>query len=661
MAEPRREHVAIAAPDGIRLAATLYLPGEGEGPWPAVLEALPYRKDDVTTSYRPEYLRLAAAGFVVCRLDVRGTGSSQGIATDEYPAVERSDIAAVIDWLASRPWSSGAVGMYGTSYSGFNSLQLAAERPPGLRAIISIFASDDRYADDVHYFGGALKQLDLLDYPTYMIAMNALPPVPAIYGEGWREEWRQRVAGTEPWVLEWLAHQRFDAYWQGGSLRPGYDAIEVPTMLIAGWADGYTNIALRGLQELRCPRRLILGPWSHASTDSCLPGPNADLVPEHIRWWDRWLRDVPNGVDSEPPIVLFAQRSTRPAPDRREVRGEWRYEPTWPAERLLATSLDLATAAPAGDGPDILEVRPDTGATAWISCAAAMPWGQPDDQRPDELHSLSYTWPALEGELEILGHPRLRVTVAADVPVAQLSAKLCDVFEDGTSALVTRGLLNLTHRDSRETPLPLEPGRAYEIELELEAASWTFEPGHRVRLDLAGSDWPNVLPPPTPVTLTIHRDGELELPVLDGPSPVEQRPVLPPPNPHGASVGRKEAEKSGDSGSVTWAIERRVLERETVAHAGSSGSYQAAGDVPAFDELYGGRAIVPLEDPGRACTQSEARFTVRWPEATCEAHVTMRVDGTPDAYRVRIELAAWEDGGQRWQRSWDETIPRDLQ
>ena len=355
--------------------------------------------------------------------------------------------------------------MYGTSYSGFNSIQLAMERPPALKAIIPIYATDDRYADDVHYMGGAVKQLDQVDYPTYMVAMNALPPVPGVYGEGWREEWERRVRGTEPWVLTWLEHQRFDDYWRFGSLRPDYDRIQAATMIIAGWADGYRNNSLRTFEQLRCPTRLVIGPWAHASTDTSLPGPNIDLVPEMIRWWDRWLKDEDNGIDREPPIVLFAQRSTRPGATRPVMEGAWRYEPTWPAERLRPTPLALADAhadAPKATGTTTSSpVRGDVGWTAWISCAASLPWGQPDDQRPDEAYSLTYTWPELEHDLEILGHAQLTRVRSRPRPRSRTSPR-----SSATSSPTarhrssTRNVLNLAHRDSREEPSPLEPGRS---------------------------------------------------------------------------------------------------------------------------------------------------------------------------------------------------------
>src|SRR5262245_60131838 len=203
--------------DGVRLAATLYLPATGE-PAPCLLEALPYRKDDVTASYIGEYERLRDEyGYGVCRLDLRGTGSSEGIATDEYPLREQDDLVEVIAWLAGQSWCTGNVGMWGTSYSGFNSIQVAMRRPPALKAIVPIYATDDRYTDDVHFMGGSRRLLDLIDYPTYMVALNALPPVPRVYGDGWRDQWQQRVDGTPPWLLRWLEEQTDDDYWRHGS------------------------------------------------------------------------------------------------------------------------------------------------------------------------------------------------------------------------------------------------------------------------------------------------------------------------------------------------------------------------------------------------------------------------------------------------------------
>ncbi len=182
----RHERAWIPLADGARLAARLWLPDAL--PAAVLLEALPYRMDDLTASYASEYERLCSEyGFAVARVDLRGTGSSDGLAVDEYPPQEQADLGEAIAWLAAQEWSTGRVGMWGTSYSGFNSLQLAAERPPALGAVAAIYATDDRYTDDVHYTGGALRGLDLLDYVLYMAAITALPPVPAVYGDGWRD------------------------------------------------------------------------------------------------------------------------------------------------------------------------------------------------------------------------------------------------------------------------------------------------------------------------------------------------------------------------------------------------------------------------------------------------------------------------------------------
>ncbi len=314
--EERRAWISMS--DGARLAARLFLPDEL--PAAVLLEALPYRMDDLTSSYDSECRRLCGeGGFAVCRLDLRGTGSSTGIALDEYHPQEQADVCEAIAWLAEQDWSTGRVGMYGTSWGGFNSIQVAMERPPALGAIAPIYASDDRYTDDVHYMGGALKALDLVDWVLYMAACNVLPPVPEVFGDGWRDEWRRRIEGTEPWLLGWLEEQVDGPYWRHGSLRPRYERIVCPTMIVAGWADGYTNIAFRALERLRCPTRVLIGPWSHMSPATSVPGPHIDLVPELIRWFSRWLRDDRNGIDEEPPArVLRAALDAAGARARRD-------------------------------------------------------------------------------------------------------------------------------------------------------------------------------------------------------------------------------------------------------------------------------------------------------------------------------------------------------
>jgi len=640
----------IVMDDGTRLAARLFLPDEL--PAPVILEALPYRMDDLTSSYSSEYARLCEEGrFVVCRLDIRGTGSSEGIALDEYHPQEHADICEVIAWLAAQDWCTGKVGMYGTSWSGFNSIQVAMERPPALGAIVPIYASDDRYTDDVHYMGGVLKAIDLVDWVIYMVACNVLPPVPAVFGDGWREEWLRRIEGTEPWLLRWLEEQADGPYWRHGSLRPRYDRITCPTMIVAGWADGYTNIALRAFEAMTCPRRVIIGPWAHMSTATSIPGPHIDLVPEIVRWFSRWLRDEQNGIDTEPPIAVFARRSTRPAPDLAEMRGEWRSEPTWPAERLRREVL-----LPSGEGSDQIAVEGDVGIAAWISCAGKPPWGLPGDQREDDARSLTYEWDPLVDEFDVLGHPRVRLRVTSPHPVAFLSARLCDIFPDGASALVSRGVLNLTHREEHTDPRPLEVGVSTSIEVELEATSWIFEPGHRVRLALAGSDWPNTWPPPHGGTLEIERSSvELELPVLEGP-PVAPPPVFQPAPPKAAPT-----EDDGQP-PVVWRIERDVLEGETRVVTAYGSRYD--GLFGTASEHYDGEVGVSRGEPGNARARAKTRYRIEWPEATVATAARLDLRSDSEAYYVVVDVVAEEEGSGgigRIERRFERTIPRRLQ
>ncbi len=644
--DPHCREVMIPMDDGVSLSATLYLPDEASGPQPCILEALPYRKDDLTSSYRPEYTRLRDQHrYAVCRLDLRGTGSSGGDATDEYPPREQQDLHAVIAWLAEQDWCDGNVGMYGTSYSGFNSLQMACERPAQLKAIIAIYGTDDRFTDDVHYRGGVLKVLDLVDYCHYMTPMNVLPPVPALWGDGWREEWARRVESNEPWALTWLSEQLDGPYWRHGSVRPGYDRITCPTMIIAGWADGYRNNSFRLIERLRAngvPHRLLAGPWAHAGTESAIPGPRIDSLPEMVAWWDRWLRGVDNGVDDgladdRPAVTCFVRSSTRPSAVLDMHEGYWVRE-EWPSPRTSSVVRTL-------DGRPAYDVRPDVGVDAWIDCAGHLPWGLSQDLRFDDAASLTWEWDA--ETVAVMGHPRVRLRVSADQPAAYVAVKLCDVFPDGTSALVSRGTLNLGCRDGLDHVEPLLPGEVYDVEVELDACAYSFDTGQRLRLSIAGSDWPNTAAPPGPVALTIQ-GGELELPVWNGPSPFAE-PVLTP--------GGKASE---DAAGLIWSVERDVLDRTTSCVVDHGSTYEIPYGGTATEHYEGRVTVDQVSFEQHASAQTT--FTIRWPDVEVSTTATMNVHISADSFDVTIDLAAREATASGFTtlatRQWEQAIPR---
>jgi predicted acyl esterase len=627
--------------DGVELAISLFLP-EASSPQPCLLEALPYRKDDLTSSYAESYRALRDTyGYAVCRADLRGTGSSAGDATDEYPLVERTDLCTVIAWLAEQEWCDGNVGMFGTSYSGFNSLQIAAERPPALKAICAIYASDDRWNDDVHWRGNALKLTDLVDYNHYMTPMCVLPPVPAEWpassGSSWREEWARRLETNEPWLLTWMRENRDGPYWRAGSLRhasdggSGYDRIQAATLIVAGWADGYRNNTFRtvaALDEAGTPWRLLAGPWAHADPASAIPGPRIDLDVEMCAWFDRWLR----GVGDEPPRAdVFVRTSTVPEPDLDTHEGYWVTGP-WPAGD--------ASHAVALDGPRSLVVEPDVGTAAWIDCAGHLPWGLSLDQQEDDARSL--TWDVAPPAAAVVGQPRVRVRLSASAPAASLSVKLCDVFPDGTSALVSRGTLDLEFRDGGDR-VPLVPGEELEVDLLLDACAYQWSPGQLLRVSVAGSDWPNTIAPPAPVTLTVH-GGSVELPLW--PAALSDEPEFTP----GASSSSEDPE------GVVWSITRDVLRRTTSATVRSGSTYDIPHGGTASEE-YVGEVGVDRRTFAQWATATTT-FALAWDGIDVRVVSDLRVDIGADGYDVVIDCDAYHGEELISHREWRETIPR---
>jgi len=567
------EYVPVPMPDGMRLMARVWLPrGAASAPVPAILEAVPYRISDGTAGRdAPIYRYLAGYGYAGVRVDLRGAGESEGLLADEYAPQEQRDLLEVIDWVARQPWCDGNVGMTGISWGGFNSLQLAALRPPALKAIITAMSTDDRYADDVHYKGGCVLATDMLHWSCCMLNWQCQPPNAAAVGDRWRELWEERLEHNEPWVHHWLAHQRRDDYWRHGSVCEDYDAVEVPVYAIGGWIDGYTNAVLRLLEGLRGPRKGLIGPWPHTWPMESIPTPEIGYLQEALRWWDHWLKGIDTGIMDEPMLRVWMEDYVPPRPLLEHQPGRWVAEEEWPSPRIAPRLLRLgadgvlrgaarAGAANAAEGrtgeaaADGHEQSAESGARAAPGAAAADAaapdaeaaaangaddrgrlrlrgaqlcgsdagaWcaeGQPADWAPDqraaEGQSLVFTSAPLGERLEILGHPVVRLRFVSDRPRALVAARLADVAPDGVSRVVAQQVFNLAHRGGHAEPGALEPGREHEATIRLDAVAHAFPAGHRLRLALSPTYWPWAWPSPEPVTLEVATGGSLlELPV----------------------------------------------------------------------------------------------------------------------------------------------------
>jgi hypothetical protein len=653
---PRRvreiEHTWITLGDGTRLAARIWLPEDAEdAPVPAILEFLPYRKTDGTAvrdAARQPYL--AGFGYAAVRVDLRGTGESDGVLTDEYTDQEQEDALEVLAWLRAQPWCDGKLGMWGISWGGFNSLQIAARRPPGLGAIVTLCSTDDRYADDVHYRGGCVLGLDMLHWASSMLTWSARPPDQRLYGEGWREAWRERLETLTPWIEHWLGHQRRDGYWQHGSVCEDYAAIECPVYAVGGFADGYTNAVPRLLAGLSVPRKGLVGPWAHAFPDDALPGPSIGFLQECVRWFDHWLKGVENGVMDEPVLRVWMQDSVEPRP-RYELRpGRWVAEPGWPSPRVGARVRELPLESPRA----LIGVQSNgTEAGVWTSEGQSADLA--GDQRPDDALSLAFDLEPLAEPLEILGFPEVMLQLAVDRPTALVAVRLCDVLPDGTSALVTRGLLNLAHRESHEHPSPLEPGRRYEVRVPLDFMAYSFPAGHRLRVSVSPTYWPWAWPSPEPVTLTLY-GGTLELPERPPwPGDAELSEFEDPE--HSASL-RVESVAAGPGGrSLRRDLATGLVEQ--VFDWDLGGSQRLVDiDLETSDASHTVYAIRE-GDPLSASVRFYATSGMARGDWSMQSEVTSAMTSDAEAFHVTTLLEVYEGAARIFARTWAHRFPRD--
>lgn len=655
------ENLWIPMPDGVKLAARVWLPVDaGREPVPAILEYLPYRKRDGTVR-RDEILHayVARHGYAVIRLDMRGTGDSEGLIFDEYTPLEQDDGVAALAWIGAQTWCSGNTGMIGISWSGFNGLQIAARRPPSLKAIVTLCSTDDRYADDVHYVGGGLNGENVA-WGAAMNAFTSLPPDPLLVGESWRKMWLHRLKNMPNWLEPWLRHQRRDAYWRHGSVCESYADIECAVYAIGGWADGYSNAVPRLLSGLKCPRKGLVGPWSHAWPHGAEPGPQVGFAQETVRWWDHWLKGRATGIMDEPAYRVWMQEFVAPAAYHATRPGHWVAEAGWPSQQISTQAFHLGDgvlATTAQPGVNLTHKSSQTvGSCGGTWCGHASGTDSDIDQRPDDGASLVFDTAPLIAPLEMLGAAVLEIDIAADQPQALLVARLCEVAPDGRSLRVTYGLLNLSHRDGHAEPHPLEPGKQYRVRLQLNDVAHRFSVGNRIRLALSTAYWPIVWPSPAAATLSIKTaESRLLLPIRPQSA---HEPKL-------RDLGPAEGATPGPMLVVSPPIHDRQI--TTDVHAGQQ-SLQVAnhdGEIlfQRIDLAVGAwnseRYRIAPDDPLSAVVEFGWIQTLRRGDWSARTEIRAHFSADADTFNHRLRLDAYEGDTLIYGRDWELAIPRD--
>ena len=657
-------HEWIPMPDGCRLAARIWLPEEAESaPVPAILEYVPYRKNDgLALRDAPIHHYFAGHGYASVRVDIRGSGDSDGILADEYLPLEQEDGVEVIRWLGSRPWCSGSVGIIGKSWGGFNGLQIAAHHPPELKAVISVASTDDRYADDVHYMGGCVLAWAMLPWSSTMLAYNGLPPDPAVVGPDWRATWRQRLEQTPPYVNAWLAHQRRDEFWRQGSVCEDYAAIRCPVYMVGGWTDSYRNAILRFLEAYPGPSKGLIGPWGHDYPEDGAPGPAIGFLQEAVRWWDRWLKGVDNGVMDEPKLRAWMPEAHRPASEYLTHPGRWLATETWPTKDAEWRRFRIEAGTLQAGESRVPEVDAELRILGAEAAAGDLgQWGGhgdalefPPDQRPEDGLSLSFDTGPLAEPVEILGVPVARLDLAADQPLALVAVRLCDVWPDGASTLITRGLKNLAHRTSDSRPEPLVPGQRYPVDVPLNAIGYQVPAGHRLRLAVSPTYWPWAWPAPERVTLSVFTGGSvLDLPVWMGSGEhvppahfaVPERAPMPQHDPLGGESGR-EVRRDVATGTV------EVINTVDDGH-------RLLDDGLEYREHERDVYHVVDGDPLSARVECVRAFSVGRAQWRITVRTVSTMSATAGSFQVTNALDAYEGDDRVFTRTWNAEVPRD--
>ncbi len=488
--------VAVPMRDRVYLSTNVFRPA-GFELYPTILLRTPYDKG-TSIAAGGSYQSFVNHGYAVVVQDVRGRYKSGG--NFEPINQEINDGDDTLNWIASQAWSDGKVGMYGGSYVGIAQWKAAMSHNPHLKAIFPYVSGDDDYRDRFYSTGGALKLGHrLLWLEENMRARGFQPPdfskyiftLPVRSAD-------QAVAGTRLDLWNRVAnHPAYDHFWKSGSVREHLKGIDIPVYSVGGWYDNYVESDLDAfsiLAKRTHSSRIMIGPWPHVFSDP-FPGVSfgaesqVSLRPEQLQWFDHWLKgkDMP---EIQHPVRLFVMGINR-----------WRDEDNWPLARARDTKFYLHEGGNLAAGPDnrsasesfVYDPRNPVPTTGGAVCcdSTIFPWG-PKDQRAVEKRPdvLVFSTPALNVDTEVTGPVKVVLYASSSALDTDFTAKLVDVFPDGTARNLTDGLLRMRYRDSLENPQMMVPGRAYQLTINAGVTSNVFRAGHRIRVEISSSNFP---------------------------------------------------------------------------------------------------------------------------------------------------------------------------
>lgn len=615
--------------DGIELAADVLRPA-GAGRHPAIVNFGPYHKDGRggRTAVAAVHRHFAARGYAAVTADLRGLGNSGGVSPGAFAPGEGQDGHDLVEWIAAQPWCDGNVGMWGVSYPGITALSTAATHPPHLKAIVPIHATSDLHRG-VAALGGTRSGFWMrADWGPRMAAYNLMPPQ-FEDGEGrWARIWAEHLKGNAPWLSAFVEHPDFDEFWRSRVADPG--AIAFPSFNICGWRDLYADCTPRDFAAIGAPKKLLMGPWKHEFPDTAKQAPAAGLA-DMERWFDRWLRGVPNGIDAEPRVTLHVQGR---AP-------LWRAETQWPPARLDPRDVHLRSdgtlGADGGAGSSEHRYDPTIGmhSLAWDPWTTGIDPGLPYDQSVDDARALCFDTAPLDAPLELIGVPAAELEIAASALPLNLVVKLAAVAPNGRSILITSGWIDLAAAGAK-------PGERVRVAVALRATAYRLMPGERLRVALACADFPRIWPTPVAATLKLfHGSSRITLPSCPPPAGGAAEPAWGRLQP-GALV-------SGDElgGTQSWDLTRDLTtDAVRLAAARSERLRIDATTELAIDHAYGAAVAAARPDLARM----DSTTTVRIARPVGSTTLVARSVATGHHSAVAIEIAV--DGQPFWSRSW---------